>query len=55
MPRLVRSRFIPQEAFFAGRWTPYLDALLAQERPPRPAVDGAEVAAGLILERLGGR
>jgi hypothetical protein len=49
MPALVRSRFIPQEALFAGDWRPYLDALLAQEEPPPADVSGAAVAADRIL------
>jgi hypothetical protein len=54
MPRFVRSRFIPQAEFFAGQWAPHLDALLAQPGPPTPPrVDGAEVAADIVLERLG--
>ncbi len=50
MPSYVRSQFIPQEAFFAGDWRPYLDELLAQDRPEPPDVSGAEAAADLILD-----
>jgi hypothetical protein len=50
MPRMLRCRFIPQDDVRSGRWRPYVDALLAQPDPPeRPQVDGAEVAADLIL------
>ena len=52
MPRYVRSQFIPQDALFAGDWLPYLEELLAQDRPEPPEVDGASQAAELILARL---
>jgi hypothetical protein len=53
MPRFVRSRFIPQADLFAGRWAPHLDALVAQPPPPtRPAVNGADIAADIVLEHL---
>jgi len=53
MPRFVRSRFIPQSELFAGQWAPHLDALLAQPPPPgRSAVNGADVAADIVLEQL---
>jgi len=52
MPRYVRSQFIPQEALFAGDWLPYLEELVAQDRPEPPDTDGAARAARLILERL---
>jgi L-arabinokinase len=52
MPRYVRSRYIPQEALFAGEWRPYLDALLSQDRPKPADVTGAAAAAEAILERL---
>ena len=50
MPRMLRSGFIDHADLFAGRWTPHLEAVLAQGPPPeRPAVNGAEVAAEEIL------
>jgi L-arabinokinase len=52
MPRYVRSRFIPQEALFAGDWRPYLDELLSQDRPKPADVTGAAAAAETILARL---
>jgi L-arabinokinase len=52
MPAFIRSRFIPQEALFAGNWRPYLDALLAQEEPAPTDVGGATVAAETILRWL---
>jgi hypothetical protein len=51
LPRILRARFIDHDKLFAGRWLPDLDALLAQPAPPdRPRVDGAEVAAALLLD-----
>ncbi len=52
MPRMLRCRYIEQDALLAGRWTEAIEALLRQ--PPaaeHPRVDGASVAAGMILER----
>jgi len=50
MPRWLRCRFIAQEDLLAGRWAGAISALLAQAAPPdRARVDGAEVAAGVIL------
>lgn len=54
MPRLLRSRPLTLEDFFAGRWKQGLDAVIAQPAPPdAPRTDGARVAAGLILEAVG--
>jgi L-arabinokinase len=51
MPRVLRSRFIPQDDLRAGRWREPIDAVLAQPAPPETmAIDGAAVAAALILE-----
>jgi hypothetical protein len=51
MPRFLRSAFIDHTDLFSGRWQPHLDALLAQPAPPeQPRVDGAEVAAGLLVD-----
>ena len=53
LPRVLRAGFIDHEALFAGRWLSYLDSLLAQPAPPgRPRVDGAEVAAALVLDMM---
>ena len=50
MPHFLRCRFIGQEDLYGGHWQAHLDALVAQPPPPeRPATDGAEVAARLIL------
>ena len=50
MPRWLRCRFIAQEDLLAGHWAGAISALLAQPDPPdRARVDGAEVAADVIL------
>jgi len=50
MPRWLRCRFIAQKDLLAGDWAGAISALLAQPDPPdRARVDGAEVAAGVIL------
>jgi hypothetical protein len=49
MPRLLRSRFLSQEALFAGRWKEALEALLTQPDPPmRADITGAARAAARI-------
>ena len=53
MPRYLRTRFIAHEDLFAGRWQHHLDALAAMPAPPeRPAVNGADVAASVLLEMI---
>ena len=53
MPTMLRCRHIEQADLLAGNWRDAIDALLAQPEPAaRPRVDGADVAAGKILERL---
>lgn len=53
MPEYLRCAFIDHADLFAGRWQHHLDALLAQPAPPcRPAVDGAAVAADILLPYL---
>ena len=53
MSRYLRSEFIDQDALLAGCWGPYLERLLASPAPPeRPRVDGAEVAAEMIVSIL---
>lgn len=50
MPRVLRTRLIPEEELFAGRWTDAIEALLGQAEPPeRLRIDGAAVAAEEIL------
>ena len=54
MPRFLRCGYIDHTDLFAGRWGQALDRLLAAPAPPeRPATNGAEVAARMILERVG--
>jgi hypothetical protein len=51
MPRFLRCGFIDHPDLLAGRWSSHLDDLLAQPSPPqRPASNGADVAADLIVE-----
>lgn len=53
MPRFLRCAFIGHEDLFAGRWSPHLDALLAQSAPPEaPATNGADVAADFLLAMI---
>ena len=53
MPKFLRCGFIGQDDLFAGRWQPYLDAVLAQPQPPtRPDTNGADVAADILLDIL---
>ncbi|MBP7778871.1 MAG: hypothetical protein KA371_17275 [Acidobacteria bacterium] len=53
MPRYLRCGYLPQPAALAGHWQTALDQLV-QTAPPaeRPPVDGAEVAARWLLDRL---
>lgn len=52
-PRFLRTAFIDHDDLFVGRWSHHLDTLLAQPAPPeQPAVNGADVAAQLLLARL---
>lgn len=49
MPRVLRCRFLSQEALFAGQWNVALEALLAQPYPlERMEPTGAERAANVI-------
>jgi L-arabinokinase len=53
MQRCTRSQFIPQEALLSGDWGPYITRLLAARAPDqRPAIDGARVAAEMIVQML---
>jgi UDP-N-acetylglucosamine:LPS N-acetylglucosamine transferase len=50
MPRILRCRYLSQEDLRAGRWAPAVRALADQPPPPdRPRIDGADVAAGKIV------
>jgi hypothetical protein len=54
MPRMLRCRYLAQPDLVAGHWSEAIEALLAQPMPAeRPRVDGASVAAGMILATLG--
>jgi UDP:flavonoid glycosyltransferase YjiC (YdhE family) len=53
MPAHLRCAFIDHPDLYAGRWAAHLDALLAQPARPKPAVNGADVAAGILLDILG--
>jgi hypothetical protein len=49
MPRVLRCRFLSQEALFAGQWKLALEALIAQPAPPeRMEPTGAARAAEVI-------
>jgi L-arabinokinase len=53
MPKYLRTAFIDHTDLFSGNWRPHLDALLAQPDPEtKPAVNGAEVAADILLSHL---
>jgi L-arabinokinase len=53
MPAFLRCAFIDHAELLAGRWEPYLDALLSQPKPPtHPATNGADVAADIVLDIL---
>jgi hypothetical protein len=53
MPRYLRCGYITNADLYAGAWEPALDAILRQPEPPeRPRVDGAEVVARMLLERM---
>jgi len=53
MPQILRCRYIEQGDLLSGNWRDAIEALLAQPEPPRrPEVNGAEVAAELICDRL---
>ena len=53
MPRFLRTRYLDHADLFAGRWSTHLDALAGQSLPPeRPAVNGAEIAADLLLDMI---
>jgi hypothetical protein len=53
MPKYVRCEFLSNEELYDGRWQRALDAVVAQPKPPEsPRVDGAEVIAARLVERL---
>jgi L-arabinokinase len=53
MPRYLRCRFIDSDTLIAGRWLEHLEALRVAPPPPeQPAIDGADVVAGMLDSRL---
>lgn len=53
MPAFLSCGFIDHADLFSGSWAPHLDALLEQPTPPgRPATNGADVAADILLKYL---
>jgi len=53
LPRVLRARFISQQALATARWDADIAALLAQPAPPeQPLVNGADVAAGMLSAML---
>ena len=53
MPRFLRAHYLDHDDLFAGRWLAHLDALVGQPAPPeQPAVNGADVAAQLLLDMI---
>lgn len=52
MPRLLRCRRLESEAFADGRWNEGLGELAVLPPPVQPRIDGAEVVAAMIAERL---
>jgi hypothetical protein len=53
MPSLLRSRYLSQEALFAGQWNDALEDLMAQRAPSHvPRTDGAEVAADALVRLM---
>jgi L-arabinokinase len=53
MPRVLQSGHIDQDSLFAGRWRDALDRLAAAPaHRERPATNGADTVAQMILERL---
>jgi hypothetical protein len=53
MPRVLRCGFLDQASLRAGRWRQALDGVLARPpAPERPRTDGADVVAGMIVDRL---
>jgi len=53
MPDVLRCRHLSTAALAGDRWDDDIDALLGQARPaPRPLVNGADVAAGMLSAML---
>lgn len=52
LPGLLPSAYIERADLLAGRWLPALDTLAATPRPAPVRVDGADVAAQLLLDMM---
>jgi L-arabinokinase len=53
MPRFLRVAYMDHDDLFAGRWSAHLEALATRSAPrEQPAVNGAEVAADLLLDMI---
>jgi L-arabinokinase len=53
MPKYLRVRFIEQEDLLKGNWKEALEKLMSQPAPPqKPALNGADIAAGEIVKRI---
>jgi L-arabinokinase len=56
MERYTRCEFIDNDSLLTGRWEPSVERLLATPMPAeRPRIDGADVAANMIIEMLPSR
>jgi hypothetical protein len=53
MPRYLACRHIERSELLAGRLGAPIQALLSQPVPPHPKMNGADVAATRLIERLG--
>jgi hypothetical protein len=49
MPAVLRCRPLSQQDLLAGRWSDAVEAVLSQPTVERPRIDGADVAAQLIV------
>jgi hypothetical protein len=52
MPRLLRCRYLAPRDLIAGNWGGAIEALLEQPAPEQARVDGAAVAASMILDLI---
>ena len=55
MPKYLRCAFIDHADLFAGHWQPHLDACSRSRPPTRPATNGADVAADILLAHFNDR
>jgi hypothetical protein len=53
MPKVLRSRFLPQEDLIAGRWNDGIRELIAMPPPQKQLrLDGSDIAARFLLDAL---